>query len=300
MRRIYLRATAARLPEFALAFSPSALRQAYRIVRANGGAAGGDDFTVPDFGLDLENRLSALSHSICTLQYRPGPLRRVRIPKPSGKLRQLAIPCVSDRVVQTAMLNAITPVLDARMSAASFGYRPGRSVAQALAMARGLVASGRHFILDADIRDFFGSVPHGRLFEELSIWIEDDRYYALIALWIQSSGADRGLPQGAPISPLLANLYMHPLDRILAASGIAAVRYADDFLCLCATRRSAFRALRIVRTLLARRGLALAREKTRIVEDPYEVVFLGERLAPDLGPLVGASKALHRPLGGRR
>ncbi len=271
--------TSPRLPAMHVALSPAALARAFARVRANRGGAGGDGVTIEAFAANLDAKLVRLAAELAAGSWRPGPLRHASIAKPSGGVRVLAIPCIADRVAQTAMLAALVPVLDARMSAASFAYRPGRSVTQALALARTYLAQGRTWVLDADIRDFFGSVPHARLLEELAIWIDDDRLYALAGVWLRACGSGRGLPQGAPLSPLFANLYLHPLDRILIAGGIRAVRYADDFLCLCENERAAWRTLRIVRRVLACRGLALAREKTRIVNDPAHVVFLGERLA---------------------
>ncbi len=173
----------------------------------------------------------------------------------------------------------LVPLLDARMADESFAYRPGRSVDQALARARRLIGRGLVWIVDADIEKFFDSVPHRILIQELAIWLDDPRFLALIGLWLRVWGkGGRGLPQGAPLSPLLANLYLHPLDRILAAAQIMAVRYADDFVLLCRSREAAERACRITAGALKSRGLRLNANKTRIVHVQEGVHFLGQTL----------------------
>ena len=262
-------------------FAPSALHEAWRRVRSNGGGAGGDGETIPAFAARLDQRLAGLAASLTSGRYRPGPLRRVPIAKPNGGQRELAIPCLVDRVAQTALLIALTPLLDHRMSETSFAYRPGRSVAQALAAARADVARGRRVVVDADIAGFFDNVPHGPLLAELAIWLDDPRLLALIGVWLRGFGGDgRGLAQGAPLSPLLANLWLHPLDRLLAAAGLSAIRYADDFVVLCATAQEADHALALVRGICTERGLALHPGKTRIA-DAATVCFLGEILWPE-------------------
>ncbi len=258
---------------------PNALWAAWRKVRANGGGPGGDGVTIELFQSGLESRLAKLAHLLEGGRYHPGPLRFFRIAKPDGRSRQLAVPCVVDRVAQTAVLQALMPALDARMAEESFAYRPGRSVAQALAIARSAIEAGYAWIVDADIEQFFDSVPHKPLIRELAIWLDDCRLLGLIGLWLRAfAPAGRGLPQGAPLSPLLANLYLHPLDRILAAAGIRGVRYADDFVLLCLSHGAAERARRIACGLLKASGLRLNPSKTSIVHATVGVPFLGEML----------------------
>jgi CRISPR-associated protein Cas1 len=255
------------------------LHRAWKKVRSNGGSGGGDGVSLQTFARMADTKLRALRFALLDGSYRPEPLRHARLTKPDGAHRDLAIPSIVDRVAQTAVLNAITPELDRRMSTQSFAYRPGRSVGQALALARRLVASGHVWIVDADIARFFDSVPHAKLIQELTIWIEDEGVLGLIARWLAAfAPGGRGLPQGAPLSPLLANLYLHPLDRILAASGISAVRYADDFVLLLTDRGSAEAALRLTGNMLRERGLALNPAKTAIVPASTGVRFLGQVL----------------------
>ena len=191
----------------------------------------------------------------------------------------LAIPCVRDRVAQGAALIVLQPALEARQSHASFGYRPMRGVADAIAAVRRAHASGLVWTLEADIVRYFDSVPHQRLLVELAIWIEAEDVLRLAALWL-SGFADqgRGIAQGAPISPLLANLYLHPLDRLLVAAGHVPVRYADDFVVLAAEAGAVEQARRIAEGVLSERGLALNNDKTRIVAPGTPFAFLGETL----------------------
>lgn len=253
-----------------------ALQQAWRKVRSNGGGAGGDGVALVSFEAALDARLATLSASLTDGSYRPGPLRRVSMRKPDGRARLLSIPCIRDRVAQTSAITALQARLDARQSPASFAYRPALGVLDALAAVRAAQAAGFAWTWEADIREFFDSVPHRRLLAELAIWIEADDMLRLIGMWLDGfSPRGAGIAQGAPISPLLANLYLHPLDRMLVAAGHKPVRYADDFVVLARTRRDAAAAWQMAGRLLADRGLALHPAKTRIVPPDEAFVFLG-------------------------
>lgn len=255
------------------------LRQAWRRVRANRGAAGGDGVTIDAFARRLEQELSDLGRAVAGGRYRSGPLRRVSIPKRDGGTRVLAIPCVRDRVLQSAMLLVLQPALERRQSAASFGYRPARGVKEALDAVRRAHRAGLVWTLEADIVHYFDSVPHHRLMAELAIWIEAEDVLRLLTQWLAGfSSAGLGIAQGSPVSPLLANLYLHPLDRLLVTAGHVPVRYADDFVVLSPTAVAAEQARRVAEGVLGERGLALKSAKTQIVAPGTPFRFLGEVL----------------------
>jgi CRISPR-associated protein Cas1 len=253
------------------------LAEAWSRVRANKGGPGGDGVSIADFEPGVDAKLPALADELISGRYRPKRLRRVPIEKKDGGVRWLAIPSLMDRICQVAALIALAPDLDARMSETSWAYRAGRGVDGALAAVDRAFEDGFRWTVDADIRRYFDSVPHRRLMEDVSIWIDDERIVTLIALWLASFGA-RGIAQGAPISPLLANMFLHPLDRLIAAEGHTVVRYADDFLVLCRDRKSAEKALQTARGLLRARGLKLNGAKTRIIAPGDALVFLGRTL----------------------
>lgn len=256
-----------------------ALRSAWRRVWTNRGGPGGDGITVEVFAGRLEKELVSLRGEIKAGTYRPGPLRRVPIAKPNGGTRMLAIPCVRDRVAQGATVFALQPGLERRQSATSFAYRPMRGVADALTAARRAHAAGLVWTLEADIVQYFDSIPHRRLLADLAIWIEAEDVLRLIACWLDGfASSGRGIAQGAPISPLLANLYLHPLDRLLVAAGHVPIRYADDFIVLAAARRGVEQAHRIAEGVLRERGLDLKAAKTQIIPPGMPFQFLGETL----------------------
>ena len=253
------------------------LRAAWKKVRANKGGPGGDGVTLEAFGSKLEDNLKRISEALMNGRYRPAGLRRARIAKADGRFRKLAIPSIMDRVAQTSMLLALTPVLDPRMSEVSWGYRPGRGIDGALEQIRHGLESGYSWTLDADISKYFDRVPHKRLIEELTIWADDERIIALVKRWLRSfSWFGRGIPQGAPISPLLANLYLHPIDRLLVVEGYRVIRYADDLVIQAKSEGAAEVAKKALSRLLLGRGLNLNSPKTRIVPPGVKFTFLGQ------------------------
>lgn len=260
--------------------APARLREGWERVRRNRGGPGGDGVTIKEFGANLDQRLGRLSRELLGDRYRPGPLRAVAIPKPTGGERRLAIPCVRDRVVQSALMLLMDRAFDATMSGASFGYRQGRGVADALARVEAGLAAGGQWIVDLDIEKFFDSVPHDALMRLLLDRGVEPRAVRLVRLWLDGfSAAGKGLPQGAPISPMLANLYLDGLDWGVERRNHCLVRYADDLALLCPTRRDAAAALRRMRRELRRRGLAINGAKTRIVAPGETWCFLGAELA---------------------
>lgn len=257
------------------------LEAAWEKVRANHGAAGGDGMTVEEFDVDLPTRLVRLQLGLMHGTYRPGRLRRIDVAKDDGGTRPLAIPPVVDRVAQTAVALVLTPLLDPEMHDDSFAYRPGRSVQMAVARVAQYRRQGYDWVVDGDIERYFERVPHERLLERLARDISEPPVLDLIELWLESfsdmgpSGAGIGLPQGAPLSPLLANLYLDDVDERIAARGVRLVRFADDFLLMCRSETAAEGARDRMAALLAEFGLRLHPDKTRIVPFEQGFRFLG-------------------------
>lgn len=260
--------------------APEILAAAWKKVRSNKGGAGVDGVDIASFEKRAERNLKRLGNRICAERYHPKPLKRIRVSKKSGGIRELAVPSIADRVAQSAMLLAIGQELDARMSDASFGYRPGRSVEAALTRAREAFSAGDVWVVDVDLERYFDCIPHAQLVEELAIWIDDEAALRLIMLWLHGfSRQGIGVAQGSPISPLLSNIYLHPIDRLMTASGRLMIRYADDLIIICPEEVDAINALATLKLLLARRGLKINEAKTAIRPpgEPFE--FLGETLA---------------------
>lgn len=272
-------APAARDPDaglFAQILRLQTLEAAWEKVRANHGAAGGDGMTVEEFDIDLPTRLVRLQLGLMHGTYRPGRLRRIDVAKDDGGTRPLAIPPVVDRVAQTAAALVLTPLLDPEMHDDSFAYRPGRSVQMAVARVAQYRRQGYDWVVDGDIERYFERVPHERLLERLARDISEPPLLDLIELWLESfSDMGLGLPQGAPLSPLLANLYLDDVDERIAARGVRLVRFADDFLLMCRSAAAAEGARDRMAALLAEHGLRLHPDKTRIVPFEQGFRFLG-------------------------
>jgi CRISPR-associated protein Cas1 len=249
-------------------------------VKRNKGAPGIDGVTVRDFARQEQRHLAALSKLLLEGSYRPAPLRTCEIPKSSGAVRRLRIPTIADRVAQSAAAIVLSETFDRKFSSASYGYRPARGVREALFAARRIASSEFRHALDADIANFFDEVDHQRLLHDLAIWIDDLRTYRLVSLWVRNfSDNGRGIAQGSPISPLLANVFLHPLDKQVIASGRRIVRYADDFLVLARSRDEAAAATEEVTRLLRGLGLQLNQEKTALHGPGDSFGFLGETLS---------------------
>lgn len=249
------------------------------------GAAGVDRQTVGEFNENGWEEVTWLHEQLRNDTYRPAPVKRVWIPKPgSTELRPLGIPTVRDRVVQTALVHVIEPILDHEFHDRSFGFRHGRGCHDALRCVEQLLAAGHVFVVDADLKSYFDTIPKDRLLAMVNEHISDSRVLRLIKSYLDQKileelrewTPEKGTPQGAVLSPLLANLYLNPLDHGLAERGYEMVRYADDFVVLCRTREEAEAALAEIRQWVESAGLTLHPTKTRIVDSRTEsFAFLG-------------------------
>jgi RNA-directed DNA polymerase len=256
--------------------APANLQRAFAKVWGNGGSAGADGQTVAHFGRHAESELQRLHEQLRDGKYRPQPVRRAWIAKPgSNEKRPLGIPAVRDRIVQGALRHVLEPIFETEFAEHSYGFRPGRGAKDALRRVDTLLKAGQHWVVDADLKSYFDTIPHERLMALVQTRVADGRVLALVEAFLRAGvmeeakgwqPTERGTPQGGVISPLLANLYLHPLDHQMAAAGWEMVRYADDFVILCRTAGEAQAALTAVRTWVSEAGLTLHPEKTRIVD----------------------------------
>lgn len=252
------------------------LTSGWQRVLENGGAAGGDRVSCEAFGIGVNHRLEDLHRDLSLGAYHPGPLRHVDVPKSSGGLRRLSIPCIRDRVVQSAVAMTLSPLFEAEFEDVSYGYRPGRSVKQALLRVQTLRDEGWRFTVDADIEGYFDNVSHDLLTGRLLRSISESPLTSLISLWLET-GAEhgKGLAQGSPLSPLLANLFLDDLDEALLQTPYRLVRFADDFVVLARSQKDAEKAFNAVGTLLTGFGLSFNQAKTRIRGFDDSLRFLG-------------------------
>jgi RNA-directed DNA polymerase len=256
-------------------YAPPNLAAAWAKVQANAGAAGRDGQTNAAFAEQAEWHLQNLHQKLRDGSYRPQPVQRVWVDKPgSTDKRPLGIPAVRDRVVQTALRHVLEPIWDAQFAEQSYGFRPGRGCQDASRRVDELLKAGYTWVVDADLKAYFDTIPHERLMADVRRSIADSRVLGLIEAYLKAGVMDglrewepeAGTPQGAVISPLLANLYLNELDHAMAQAGYQMVRYADDFVILCRSREEAERALDRVRQQVEGRGLTLHPDKTRLVD----------------------------------
>jgi len=244
-------------------------------VADNGGKPGIDHVTVEAFGDDLAANVAKLSAALRGGSYEPQAIRRAFIPKPgSQEQRPLGIPTVRDRVVQGAVRHVLEPIFEKEFAEHSYGFRPQRGCKDALRLVDKLLKEGYGYVVDADLKSYFDTIPHDRLMNRLRERIADGRVLGLIESFLRADIMDglkewepeAGAPQGAVLSPLLSNIYLNPLDHLLAAQGIQMIRYADDFVILCRSQAEAEQALTLVRQWCDAEGLQLHPTKTQIVD----------------------------------
>jgi len=253
------------------------LKAAWKRVRANKGAAGIDGMTIDEFPAWVKdgNWVNVVTE-LETGQYNPSPVRRVEIDKPDGGKRQLGIPTITDRVIQQAIAQVLTPIYDPEFSNNSFGFRPNRNGQQAVKQVQGIIKTGRRFAVDVDLSKFFDRVNHDLLMTHLGYKVKDKRLLKLIKRYLRAGVIDNqfysesyeGVPQGGPLSPLLANIMLDPLDKELEKRGHKFARYADDFTILVKSQRTGERVLRsISRFLQNRLKLIVNPIKSRVVKN---------------------------------
>jgi len=244
-------------------------------VKSNAGACGLDGITVERFEKQAQERLLAVKEHIRRGDYRPQPVKRVWIDKPgSAEKRPLGIPTVCGRVVQSALKMVIEPIFEHEFAPQSYGFRPGRSCKDALRRVEQLLRSGCVHVVDIDIKSYFDTIPHDQLMELVKRRIADGRVLGMIEAMLKAGimegmaswEPEEGTPQGGVVSPLLANIYLDPLDWLMKELGLEMVRYADDMVVMCRDAESARQALEEVSQWMEKAGLSLHPEKTRVVD----------------------------------
>jgi RNA-directed DNA polymerase len=281
--------------------SSANLNQAYKRVKANKGAPGVDGMTVQDLRPWIADNKDALVARLVRGGYRPQPVKGVEIPKPGGGVRLLGIPTVADRLVQQAILQVLQPILEPTFSASSFGFRPGRSAHDALAQAGRYVSEGHWVVVDLDLEKFFDRVNHDILMARLARRIGDKRLLRIVRRFLEAGMMSEGVcvrrwqgtPQGGPLSPLLANLLLDDLDKMLEARGHRFCRYADDVNVYVRSQAAGERVMASVAEFLRSRSHLQVNRSKSAVAPVGERKFLGHRLLPG-GALGIAPESLAR------
>jgi RNA-directed DNA polymerase len=269
-------------------YAMATLQAAWQQVQKNKGSHGVDGMSVERFAQKQEQYLQELQQALKAGSYQPLPVKRVFIPKAGGGKRPLGIPAVKDRIVQTALKMAIEPIFENEFVEHSYGFRPLRGCKDALRIVDEGLKAGQTWVVDADMKSYFDSIPHAQLMAEVETFISDGKVLKLIQAYLKQdvlAGLERwtptsGTPQGAVISPLLANLYLHSLDKRMAQAGYKMVRYADDFVILCPSQEEAQNALTSVQQWVDDKGLTLHPNKTQVgncVIEGQGFEFLGYR-----------------------
>lgn len=264
-------------------FTHAALRRAWLAVKRTGGGGGMDGVTIQKFEANLEQELTQLHQQLVSGAYRPQPLGRILFPKPKGGWRELALWALRDRVAQRAIYDILTPVYEAIFLPCSFGFRPGRGVQDAIRCLQEQRDQNLHWVVDADIKDCFDSIESKALLRCVAEQVHDPLLLRYIEGWLTAkifNSAD-GLPeeagasQGSVLSPLLANIYLHPVDQALLAQKLALIRYADDLMICCQRKSEAVAALATLERVLAQSALQLSPRKTAIRHFDQGFAWLG-------------------------
>ena len=269
--------------------APENLKAALKAVKANKGAAGFDGMSTSELTGHLTKHWQGIRTKLLESRYKPDPVKTVEIPKPTGGRRTLGIPTVTDRFLQQALLQELDKTFDPHMSEFSYGFRKGRSAHQAVKqMKHYVVEEGRNWVIDIDLKAFFDNVNHDLLMQKVSRRVKDKRVLKLIGNYLRAGkvGSDgkvdrsgqRGTPQGGPLSPLLANIYLDDLDKEMEARGLKFIRYADDITIYAKSERSAHRIMeRLIQWIRKHLKLEVNEEKSQ-VRPPSEGSFLGFRI----------------------
>src|SRR5436309_7572605 len=264
------------------------LEMAWETVKANRGSGGVDGQNLEGFAVQLDQQLDRLQSELKEDVYRPQPVRQVQIPKAGkpGELRTLGIPTIYDRVCQQALLNRLEPIFEPVFDEANFGYRRGLSTKDAMRKVWKEMTGGREWIVDADLRDFFGSVDHGKLLTLVAQRVADGRVLRLIEAMLKAGSygrgrlfpSERGTPQGGVVSRLLSNILLTPFDQEMRRKGYQLTRFADDWVVTCASAAEARAAIAAALRILSELGVELHPPKTRIVHVRQGFEFLGYKV----------------------
>jgi RNA-directed DNA polymerase len=264
------------------------LEMAWEKVKANRGSGGVDGQTLAAFAEQLDPQLDRLQSELTEETYEPRPVRQVQIPKAGkpGEFRTLGVPTIYDRVCQQALLNRLEPIFEPVFDEANFGYRRGRSTKDAMRKVWKEIQSGREWIVDADLKDFFGSVDHDKLLTLVAQRIADGRVLRLKQAMLKAGSygkgrlfpTERGTPQGSVVSPLLSNILLTPLDQEMRSRGFQLTRFADDWVITCQSEAEARAGIAAALRILKELGVELHPQKTRIVHVQHGFEFLGYKI----------------------
>jgi len=280
------------------------LLEGWREVKRNRGTSGSDGQTIEDFETKLHEEIKQLRQDLIEWNYEPQPVRRVEIPKPESKteVRELGVPCIRDRVVQTTIKQLLEPILDPIFSESSYGFRPGKNQQQAVEAAQKIVQSGKKFIVDIDLSKFFDRINQDRLIARLSKIIEDRRILRLVGMTLRSgvmkdemiTPTVSGVTQGSPLSPLLSNLVLDELDKEIEKRGLEHCRFADDCNIFVKTQKAAERVMQNISEFIEKKLKLVVNQAKSKVADSSLVKFLGMTIVE--GTRAIAKKSLSRAM----